>query len=92
MIARRASSAQGDLSTRFESRGSLIHEPSTKAVHDPRRRRFPAPQAEVARAARELDRGRGAYPMRRRNPQIGQLATPERWSSSRWVVQPFVPQ
>jgi len=33
-----------------------------------------------------------AYPTVRRNPQIGQLATPERWSRSRYVVQPFVLQ
>jgi|BarGraNGADG00212_1021973.scaffolds.fasta_scaffold06690_4 hypothetical protein len=30
--------------------------------------------------------------MLRLNPQIGQLAKPERGSSSRCVVQPFVPQ
>jgi len=85
MIARRTPRAQGDLSTSFGSRGSLIHESSTTVVHDGR-------VAGVAREAEEpLACGR-AYPMLRLNPQIGQLAEPERGSSSRCVVQPFVPQ
>lgn len=46
------------------------------------------PRAEVIPALP----GGGAYTMRRRNPQTGQLATPEARSSSRWVVQPFVAQ
>jgi len=66
MIARRAPSAQGDLSTRFETRSGLIHAPSTTTVHDRRRRRWlgtperPPGQGRLPDAAAEpADRAAG---------------------------------
>ena len=50
MIARRAPSAQGDLSTRFETRSGLIHAPSTTTVHDRHRRRSPGTPGSPAGA------------------------------------------
>ena len=86
MIARQYPSTQGDLSTSFRRRGPLIHEPSTTVSTN-----AVWTSAPVMVGARKLGRV-GAYAMVRRNPQMGQLATPERASSARYVVQPFVPQ
>jgi hypothetical protein len=85
MITRGRLGPQGVLSTSFGPADRVIHAPSTAVVHAV----APSPGWGTARMSVADREGQAR---RRRNPQMGQAATPLRASSWRRVGHPLVPQ